>query len=112
MIHNVTTFGCIPDDTNTATAFSNSQALSQAISAAHKDSSDKEVLIPAGTFIFMPIAISNIAGVTLTIEGLILVSTDNTSWPKDSDKINLNFITLTDSSEVVIRGSGTVDGQG
>jgi len=71
-----------------------------------------EVLIPTGTFTMMPIQLSNLSNFTLTIDGMVLLSTDMEKWPKDSDGNCINFFNIDKSDHITIRGIGTIDGQG
>ena len=73
--------------------------------------------VPAGDnlhFTFMPFNMSGLSNVTFTIDGTILVSTDNINWPNYSDRSNSahDFWHLTDSENIHIRGEGEIQGQG
>jgi len=84
-----------------------------AIKASVADTSiPSEVLIPSGTFTMMPIQLSNINNFTLTIDGLVLLSTDMENWTKNSDGNCIDFFNMDKSDHITIRGTGTIDGQG
>ena len=56
--YNIMDYGAKPDDTATATAFTNADALNTAFSLAGQDSDNAEVLVPAGyNFTIMPVDI-------------------------------------------------------
>lgn len=60
----------------------------------------------------MPMNVSNINNVTLQVDGLVEVSEDNTHWPLKDPKNVWDFWTITDSSNIHIKGNGTVSGNG
>ena len=76
------------------------------------------MLVPADhTFNMLPIVIGDITDLTITIDGTIKVSKRHHKWPTHYNeglkkpKVD-DFFQFTDMHNFVIRGSGTVDGQG
>ncbi len=79
-VHNILDHGAVHNQTDTATAFLNAQAIVKAVQAANASLTDREVYVPSGEnlhFTFMPFNMSGLNNVTFTIDGTILVSVDN-----------------------------------
>ena len=96
--HNVLDFGAIPDRTDAETEKSNALAILSALSRAHEDDTDREILIPEGvTISSMPLVFNNIDNVTFTIDGTLLASKNNLDYPLDGNNV-FNFFDIKDVS--------------
>eukprot|EP00128_Syssomonas_multiformis_P004328 Colp12_sorted_trinity150504_noHs@1101 len=111
-LHDIRSYGAIPNNSSNTVAFSNGDAITKAISAANSDPHDRVVLIPAGVFYFMPIYSSQLNDITIQIDGDLIASGDLTAWPHLENGKVLDAITIEDSTNVQIVGSGLMDGQG
>jgi polygalacturonase len=85
-VRNIMDFGAIPDLEDTATAYANTNAIAAAINAANAaDSTDREVHVPADmTFTLMPIQMSNLNNLTITVDGTLLASKNWLDYPVNS----------------------------
>jgi len=108
----------VADDSTTATAFKNADALNTAISLAGQDSDNAEVQVPAGlNFTIMPVTIEPLGDeftnepVTLTIDGTLTASDDFRNYPLDDDQVK-NIFTIMNWDGLHIQGAGVIEGQG
>jgi polygalacturonase len=105
-VHNIIDHGAVHNKTDTDAAFLNSEAFLKAVKAANFSQVDREVYVPSGDnmhFTFMPVEIQNVNNITFTIDGTILVSTDNQNWPNyDGQDAVHDFIHITDSENIHI----------
>ena len=117
----IVTYGAIPNDSSLATAWSNSAAITKALLAASAtakraaDGSMQIVSVPADqVFYFMPVNVTDIHYVTLQIDGTLIAPNNISAWPvTDKHKGSYaDMILITDSTNLKITGTGTVDGQG
>mmetsp|Transcript_48728 Transcript_48728/g.66278 ORF Transcript_48728/g.66278 Transcript_48728/m.66278 type:complete len:151 (+) Transcript_48728:17-469(+) len=111
---NILDYGAIPDLTDTNTAYANAHAMTKAIEDANAGTStDRAVLVPAdNVFTFMPVHVDGLYNFQLTIDGTILASEDYMNWENRTETHVYDFITINDSTNIKIDGTGLVDGQG
>lgn len=109
-VNNILDYGAIPDSTKTADAFANSQAFQAALDAAIL-TEDREILIPGNHFTMMPVVLKNIHGLTITVEGTVVLCEDHWNWPFKNNKFD-DFMDIWDSSNLHFRGNGLIDGRG
>eukprot|EP00055_Hartaetosiga_balthica_P010754 m.46951 g.46951 ORF g.46951 m.46951 type:complete len:488 (+) comp7300_c0_seq1:158-1621(+) len=107
-------FGAIPNESSNDACWANSIAITKAIyNVSRSYSTTKTVVIPSGyVFTSFPVQVSNVAGVTLVIDGHLLASKNISAWPLDSNKDCIDFLLFTNITHFTITGSGRVDGQG
>ena len=60
----------------------------------------------------MPMQISDLHDVNIQMDSVIEVSEDYMNWPNKNEKDVWDFITITDSTNLHIKGNGTVSGNG
>ena len=70
--------------------------------------------VPRGLSIsMMPVTASFLNNITFQIDGFIEASEDSDNWPlKYKGSSVLDFLTITDSINIHIKGNGTVQGHG
>jgi polygalacturonase len=113
-------FGARSNDSTLKTALLNGAALNAALLAANLNSAsdftnDKTVIIQKGKVYYMLPAgpVTDLTDVTLELNGEIWAWGDNQSnWPKDSNGNVLPLISLTNTSGLVIKGTGLIEGRG
>jgi len=113
-VHNILDYGAIPDLENPITERNNSNAIEAAFASANEDALDREVYVPAGyTFSTLEINASNVHDITFTIDGTLLHSKNFESFPQEEGTSGIvDYLTMDDIENVLIRGEGVVDGQG
>ena len=115
-VHNILDYGAIPNvHGDTATAFTNADAIASAMQAANQSESDNEVLVPGGyEFDFMPVVISDLSEITITIDGGLWASKNFRDYPRDNDGQGdvYDLFSMLDIQDIKWQGSGFVDGQG
>lgn len=88
----------------------------KAVKVANASIYDREVYVPSGEnmqFTMMPMNMSYLKNMTFTINGDLFLSEDNVNWPSDTGHNGAhNFLQISDSENIHIRGSGTIEGQG
>ena len=101
-------FGAIADEPSIDQAKANSDAIVRALQSAHESESDKVVLVPSGqTYHVHMMSVSNLDGVTLQIEGTLVLNNNPENYPQSK----CDMLHLTDSKNIRITGHGTIDGQ-
>ena len=101
----IDTFGA--RDSDPSATMANAAAFTAALAAAQ---SGDTVLAKAGKIYYMNhVSASQLRGVTIRIEGTVLVDDNITAWV---DTTRQNWFEMIDSVNVTIGGGGTVDGQG
>ena len=97
-VHNILDYGAVPDLEDTATAYKNGDAIAAAIYAANSTDSDREVLVPANTtFTFMPVTVSHLLNITITVDGNLLASKNHLDYPVNSGGGVLTIITVSNA---------------
>eukprot|EP01006_Ploeotia_vitrea_P046039 TRINITY_DN66990_c2_g1_i1.p1 TRINITY_DN66990_c2_g1~~TRINITY_DN66990_c2_g1_i1.p1 ORF type:complete len:475 (+),score=271.71 TRINITY_DN66990_c2_g1_i1:34-1458(+) len=130
-------FGAVAAAKDNAAAFQNAAAVQKAFAAVamEKDRAARVVEVPKGKeFFIMPITLEQVYGVTLQMDGNLTSCNNMTAWPfednavvkypDDDDDLAvrsrregrtgrfLNIISLTNCSDFVWTGEGTIDGVG
>jgi polygalacturonase len=107
-------FGAIPGHFSKATALNNGLAFNEALLAAMSQN-DKTVTVRAGReYSMLPAGpIDGAVNIEIVIDGTIhAYEGPETDWPVDSKGGVLSLIHLQNAQNLVIRGSGLVDGHG
>jgi polygalacturonase len=103
-------FNSMKDVDTWEAASQNTQAMMNAITAANSSSTDKVVLIPAGSTYYMTqVKVEYLKDVTFQIDGTIRFSNE---MDKYGDTQNDPFIDISQSEGIRIQGTGLLDGQG
>ena len=118
--HDIRDYGALADDDSLEAERKNQQAFTTAIIQANytEAEADREVIVPAGfTFHMLSVKASYISNLTITIDGTLMVSKRHQKWSTHwDDAVNKTqidqFMEFREVHNFVIRGSGTVDGQG
>lgn len=119
-VQNILNFGAIPDSDTMAAEQTNAQAFMDALVAANY-TTDREVLVPAGhNFNMFAVWGRYVNNITITIDGNITASKRYRHWPlkEEYDEKNItsqvvrDFIDIEYTTDVLVRGKGTVDGNG
>ena len=102
--------GAIPNNKATKVAEHNSKAIKDAFASAH-ESGDNVVFVPNNTYFISAINISDMNGMTFTINGTLKAHDYIKKWPSDDDG-KLNIFDFTNMNDFVMNGNGIIDGQG
>ena len=107
-------FGAVPDQTDPEVERLNCVAFMEAARAANNSTAEhgRRVIIPAGyTFSMMPqCETTGLENVEIVIDGKVLLSKNMYDYPADVRTPHL--FDISDSKNLTIAGSGSVDGQG
>jgi len=112
-VFNIDDFGAIPNDPSYDAAIKNGKAFNLALIAANKSSSDRTVLIEGGKLYGMLPAgdLTRLINVTIQLDGkLNSWDEDHSKYPTDQNGNVLNFISLSDSENLTIKGNGAIEG--
>ena len=107
-------FGAIKDDPSYEAAMRNGEALFYSLLTANKSTSDRTVLVPANFYGMLPAgSVDRLINVTLQIDGTLNSwDLDHSRYPINSGGHVLNFIDLPNSENLIIKGSGIIEGNG
>lgn len=105
-------FGAVPYRENNDACHANTQALESAFLHANSSLVDRTVKVPTGlTFCIFAAEISHMHKVTLQLDGVLVISKNQTEWRKGVVDFTaaLNFL---ECRGLTLQGEGGVDGQG
>ena len=112
-VFNIDDFGAIPNDPSFDAAIKNGKAFNSALTAANKSISDRIVLIGGGKLYGMLPAgdLSYLKNLTIQLDGKFnLWDEDHSKYPRNSDGNVYNFISLSNSENLTIKGNGVIEG--
>ena len=108
-------YGAIPDLEDSGTAFTNADAVAAALEAANlAGETDREVLVPANyNFTFMPIVVSGLNDITITVDGTLLACKNYLDYPHpEGGGDSPDLIVFSEITNLLWQGTGVIDGQG
>ena len=113
-VFNIDDFGAISDDPSYEAAIKNGKALNLALCAANQSNSDRSILIPNKWYGMLPAGgLDRLTNVTINFNGkLNSWDEDHSKYPRDRNGNALNFISLTNTENLIIRGNGVIEGNG
>ena len=112
-VFNIDDFGAIPNDSSYSVALQNGKAFNLAVTAANKSVSDRTVLIGGGKLYGMLPAgdMTQLKNLTIQLDGKLNIwDEDHSKYPRDANGNVLNFISLSDSENLTIKGNGIIEG--
>jgi polygalacturonase len=109
-------FGAIYGDQSLNTSINNGIAFYNALATANSGA-DRTVLVPEYTFYMLPYQdISNLSDITIQIDGVLFArTTDIFAWPNHTAAEGsgaLNFISISSSTNLMVNGKGSINGNG
>ena len=108
---NIQTIGAIPNVRSYKVSQHNSNIIIKSFEIANI-SNIKNIYVPNNTFYISSIYISNITNVNFIIDGKLIANNNIKKWPIDELGNKMHIFKFFNVNNFIIKGSGTIDGQG
>jgi polygalacturonase len=115
-VFNINDFGAISNNHSYEAAIANGIAFHSALIAANSSTYDRFVLVEGGKFYDMLPAdgdVTRLVNLTIQLDGKInLWDEDHSKYPRNKNGNVFNFISLSNSENLTIKGNGVIEGNG